>query len=582
MITCSYCGKPTQAGMAQCQSCGRPITNMANSGGNTKATSGQPALPAWLETLRAGDQSTPSSLGGNGASDLSADDFADESLLPGWMQADANDAGDNHPSDSFQLRRPASMSAPNTDSTFIPTQGMSASSFIDEKFLPSWLQDKSGAASNAPGEHVSASSLVQQDALPEWITSASPLPSNQTSQANQAQPVSLYGQQANQARPVEGIAGNDLIDQQAVPQWMAQHNASVATPGQTGFAASSLIDKDVLPSWMREQGGQPALPTSPTPYTQSSYEQAANYPMPFGQMQAQSQSPTQQPMAQNQMPSQIQGQQGQQTPSSQQQQPIPTNTSLSASSFIDVNALPDWLRAPDNARPNTTPPASPMQPNWGEQQRQGQGNVGTPPRPEYVRVPSRPRGEPGSYEDSAVAANAFASMLGVASATPFSPGQQPRNVVPGQESVQSQPFPNMPVGSQGSGAGMFTPNVPPAPSSATWDASAAQMASGVYQGYAGQGGQQPTQGVPPNSSASPSMPNTPTAAYQNGYPMNAMPGMVPPPSPPMNGAGGMQQGTQGYGNRGIGDSENGAGQSKASGKPAKRGFLSTILDWFSR
>lgn len=502
MITCNHCGRPTQAGMAHCQYCGNPVTSTSatsgNDGGGAKMVS--PELPAWLETLRAGER-TGTPPGQDASSDYSADDFVDESLLPSWMQPERKDAADNNPSGAIPSRRPASTPAPNTDNAFIPAKGMSASSFIDEQFLPPWLQEKQAAAPNTSPESIAANSLVQQDALPEWMRTMPP-----PVQPPTAPPPQQYSQPFNTP---QGIAGSDLIDQQAVPEWMAAQNPGMPSTGQAGFAASSLIDKDGLPSWMRE--GNQAQPP--------------HYQPPLGQGQA----PYQQ-----QMP----------TPGQQQQQPNEQpmmNSSLSAASFIDVNALPEWLRAP------STLPA-PVQPGTADNQRQ----FGVPPRPEYVRVPSRPRNEQGSSEESAVAANAFASMLGVASAAPFFPGQQQRDASMGQASMPPQSGQNVPPVPMNNGAG--APGMPnPTMSSATWGAPPVQPT------YAGQ--QQPNQGFAP-------MQSPPPTGYPNGYAMNSMPGaspQQPTPSnipgmvPPMNG-----------------------GQPKTTTKPAKRGFLSTILDWFSR
>jgi hypothetical protein len=552
--------------MARCQYCGKPVA----------ASSGRPELPAWLETLRAGDQSTTSSTDGSGVSDLSPDDFADESQLPGWMQAGRNDTVDNNPSGAYQLRRPASTPAPNTDSAFLQTKGMSASSFIDEQFLPSWLQEKQVAMPNTPQENIAASSLVQQDALPDWIKAVP-----QQSTPPVTQPVTLYGQQNNQAnmgtpaRPPQGIAGNDLIDQQAVPQWMAGQNAGVPANGQNGFAASSLIDKDVLPPWMREQSengreqrngnannlppSQSAQPVYPTYPAQPSYGQPSSYQLPFGQAQAQPpQSPlSMQPAQQVSMNNQMQVPPPQQQPRPNEQPGALANQSLSASSFIDVNSLPDWLRSSGDVRPGATPSSSPMPQGGVDSSRQG--NFGIPPRPYPGRVPSRPRNEPGSHEESAIAANAFASMLGVASATPFFPGQQSRDGAQGQGQsqmpAQAQPPQNMPVAPMGYGVGM--PGAPGANNSPMWQQGAMNVVPTTPD--AGQMGQQPQQ---PGQGFAPVAPVPSATGYQNGYAMNGMNSMP-----------GMQQEIP---------SSNNAGQTKTQGKSAKRGFLSTILDWFSR
>ncbi len=370
---------------------------------------GTPELPAWLETLKAGERSSTPPPGLNASSGYSADDFVDESLLPSWMQSERNDVADNNPSDAIPLRRPASIPAPNTDDAFIPTKGMSASSFIDEQFLPPWLKEKQAATSSTPPESIAASSLLQQDALPDWMRTLPPPAQIQPPPVPSPMP---YNQPTNTP---QGIAGNDLIDQQAVPEWMAAQNSEVTNNGQAGFAASSLIDRDGLPSWMRE-GNQEQKKSSAEAFPP---QQAGFAQPPHSQF----------PPVQGQAPYQPQTTSQMQAPG-QQQQPNnqPMNASLSAASFIDVNALPEWLRAP-SALP------APLQPGTMDNQRQ----FGVPQRPEHVRVPSRPRNEQGSSEESAVAANAFASMLGVASAAPFFPGQQQRDASMGQAAMPPQP-----------------------------------------------------------------------------------------------------------------------------------------------
>ncbi len=476
---------------------------------------GSPELPAWLETLRVGERPSTPPPGLDASSGYSADDFVDESMLPSWMQSERNDVVDNNPAEATPLRRPASTPAPNTDNAFIPTKGMPASSFIDEQFLPPWLKEKQAATSNTPHESISASSLLQQDAFPDWMktlpaqvqppTAPSPLP---------------YSQPFNTP---QGIAGHDLIDQQAVPEWMAAQNPEVTRHGQAGFAASSLIDQDGLPSWMRE----------------GNLEQKKGSAEAFPPQQPGFAPPSQPPTA-----SQTQ------TPS-QQQKNQPMNSSLSAASFIDVNALPDWLRAP-----SALPP--PLQAGTPDNQRQS----GIPQRSEHVRVPSRPRGEQGSSEESAVAANAFASMLGVASAAPFFPGQQQRDAAMGQASMPPQPAQSVLPAAMNNGMGTLgnPGNVSPAQSSATWGTPPVQPVQPMYPEQSGQGLQQSNQGYAPEQP-----PQSPMG-YQNGYMVNSNPG--PQQLAPSNIPGMV--------------SPSNSGQSKTNTKPAKRGFLSTILDWFSR
>ena len=195
-----------------------------------------------------------------------------------------------------------------------------------------------------------------------------------------------------------------------------------------------------------------------------------------------------------------------------------------------MDALPDWLRPAEDQFQNGA--FLPEQQGMAENVGQAPFGVhGTPGRPDNMRVPSRPRGEIGSHEESEVAANVFASMLGVASAAPYFPGPQSTNtsgrpqvstpLPQSQQNVPQQPW------STGTGGYAGTPSM-----------QGNGQAPGGYQGGPG------------------------------GYPMGTMPG-GPTAGMPMN-VSGMQPGSpMNYGD---------GGQSKP--KPARRGFLSTILDWF--
>ena len=94
---------------------------------------------------------------------------------------------------------------------------------------------------------------------------------------------------------------------------------------------------------------------------------------------------------------------------------------LSGSSFVDPNSLPEWLRS--GAIQQQAGGPVPQQGPMNDPRSSVYGSV--PPHVENVRVPSRPRGEVGSNESSEVAANVFASMLGVASTTPHFPAPPP-------------------------------------------------------------------------------------------------------------------------------------------------------------
>jgi hypothetical protein len=341
LVTCNRCGKLTYEGFGSCQYCGTPLSGKA--GGGVDPKMGAPELPAWLESLRAGEQPVDSSGEQFNYAIHTPDD---KDALPSWMRPESSE---HISADQRAMRRPASMPAPNTDGT------ITASSLIDERSLPSWIRGGQPGADLSDQRNIPAASLVQPDAVPQWMKTMQQSPSIPPRHA------------ADPAIPPQGIAANSLIDPQAVPSWMAGQSGP---PPGGNIAAGSMVDMNALPQWLRENGqGQP----------QARVE--INSPGQSGQVAGQ-------------------------------------HESISAPSLIDVNALPDWLRAGTN----------PGQ-GQGYGQRQQAAPVtpaartfNVPPRVENMRVPSRPRGEMGSREQSEAAASVFASMLGVASPAPiFSP-----------------------------------------------------------------------------------------------------------------------------------------------------------------
>lgn len=436
----------------------------------------KPELPAWLESLRTGEHPAVSA---SGPLNFNGPDPIDEGALPGWMRGENADPSENAASDPYSARRPASIPAPQTDGDYAPPRGIAASSLIDEQALPSWIQENNPSRQSAPG-NISASSLVQPDSLPDWMRNL------QTSRGSTPPPVPSA---INPITPVQAMPGHNLIDQQSLPSWLSGQTNTPVQPQQTpqapqapqprqqpmyqqpgaqsGLAASSLLDMNALPGWLREN--EPSQ---------------ASFPSPAGSGQ--------QPFVQ---PGQAQ----------------PPNTSgpLAAASLIDMNALPDWLRAPEG-------PA-----NAGNVGNAGANSgVGGPrfnpfapqaPRGENMRVPSRPRGEMAPHEQSEVAANVFSSMLGVASKPPSFSSQPPGQAFGDAQAFsagQSQPLMPQPQGNMGY--------------------------QGGYGGY-------PTG----NQSVWPQQP----VPGSNMTPVGPDQGKKGPPSP---------------------------------SKPAKRGFLDTIRSWFSR
>ncbi len=346
---------------------------------------------------------------------------------------------------------------------------ITAHSLIDEQALPSWIRGGQPAADLSNQRNISAASLVQSDAVPQWmrtVQQSTPVPPKQPTEPG---------------IPPQGITGNSLIDPQAVPTWMSgQSGPTQPIPPSGGISAGSLVDSNALPNWLRENGqGQPP--------------------------RAEINSPAR--------PGQVAG----------------TNANISASSLVDANALPDWLRAGANQgqgqeygqRPQEAPPADAIN-------RVPTRSFNVPPRVENMRVPSRPRGEMGPREQSEVAANVFASMLGVAS-----------------------PVPNFPPPSTGGMTGY-----PP-------------------QGQSQMGSRDPIDRVPPmypgNAGSAP-MGNSPIdrgsamgpgsyQGYQAGYSMLGVQQPGVPQQPPGMAA---------------------SGHMEPNAKTPKRGFLETIRGWFSR
>ncbi len=485
---------------------------MNRSGANEYAPI-QPELPAWLETLRSSER--PPSPAGN-ESLYTLPGSIDENALPSWMRSDKMDNSGKMPA-----IRPASRPAPNTEGGLTNSAGMSASSLIDEQSLPTWMQEPPAPSQSQLGqESIPAASLVQSEALPSWMKAVPP----QSSQAQQAQSTtpSISGQMpyayTPPAVPQQRLSGNDLIDQQGLPSWMSAQTSS--TPAQGNMTAGSLIDANALPSWLREEVQQEqrgvSMPPPGAPRAPAAPSMQSVQPM-------------------------------------QPAQPATMNNNISASSFIDVDALPGWLRSAEEQRSASDARSG----NNGDQNRPGA--AGAPARVENMRVPSRPRAEMPSLEESAVAANVFASMLGVASANvpgqpqngqlplttypaqpPFSPTSSPNNGMHGKSGTSGSNWSGFPEGMTPS---QLPPLVPP-----------------------------PGYGIPP----SPGISNN-----QNGQ------GFGVPGTPQQPISGGFQgnqtnQRNQGLPQQVVGNNFQGSqptgNQQKQGGK--KRGFLETILNWF--
>lgn len=488
MIKCNRCGKMTPAG-AFCQSCGTPLAGMVENELSQSSPmmvyQDQPEVPAWLESLRAGER--PAAPVNNPVNtNFAPSELIDEASLPSWMSSERDDTrgntGTNQPIQTYSTSFPGQ----SGDVERGPSAGFQAQSLIDEKSLPSWMQaanptpsapTPSAPVPSAPAnsEGLSASSLVQQDNLPEWMKTLQPQPAPKRVnpvQGNQAGRGASSFQLPEQPAPfsssvTSGFAARDLIDQQSLPSWMKPQNERATdnsgsfsfsqnqnqnqnqpgqgapTAGQSGFSASSLLEVDALPSWLRE-GSQN---TNQNPRLNTNVHGAMAQP---GQNSGQGAWPAVQP-SNTAWPGA-----GAMNSASQAPQPTPgvnpmapsAGGALSASSFIDSSSLPSWLRPGQQANMTPAQQTTPPGPR--------PGSYTMPPRVENMRVPSRPRGEVNPTDTSEMAANVFASMLGVASTAPNYPAssQQPdqarQSSVYGQSNQASQ---NNAYGQPGQGQG---------------------------------------------------------------------------------------------------------------------------------
>ncbi|HLZ61209.1 MAG TPA: hypothetical protein VKR06_30020 [Ktedonosporobacter sp.] len=516
MITCNRCGYTMNPdGVGNCQRCGTPVSSKVEGGfGPRMGSQEQPELPAWLESLRVGDRSAAPVSDPTNPANFSPADLIDEGTLPSWMRAERAGMANNPPSDPYnKALRPASSPAPTTDTGSSPARGLNAQSLIDERALPSWMQEGKNSATSAPPSGIEASSLIQSDAVPEWMktiqqsnaSGARPAPVPPVQPMSPARNAQSMGSgvrpegsdlAASSAQPLKGFSPKDLIDEKSLPSWMTQQNGGSSpsgapvtqsgVPGQPGsLSPSSLLDVNALPPWLREQGQQ-----SPPQNGMVSPSQSQQPPQAVPPWQASQSFPPTGPVQ-----SYMNG----------------AGTGLPASSFVDPNALPEWLRA----SAGQSAPGAQMSPQ-GPMGNQRPAPYAVPPRVENVRVPNRPRSELAANESSEVAANVFASMLGVASAAPHFPGppadpsasygqsySMPQNMPPA--AGMSGPPAGMVYGTPGamSGPAYGAPGQPPQAYSNSSSAEYGMGSSGVYNsGYPG-GGQGNYPGGPPPSGAPP-------------------------------------------------------------------------------
>ena len=289
------------------------------------------------------------------------------------------------------------------------------------------------------------------------------------------------------------------------------------------FSASDLVDRQSLPTWMSSsQPNQSVQPLNQATW-QGNLPPAAPAPARYGDGGPQSGLPASSLLDFNSLPPWMR--------EGQQAQGQPGSNNMSAGSLIDANALPSWLRAVDS------------QPQGSQAGRNAPPPLyGTSPRIESVRVPGRPRAEMMPPEQSAVAANVFSSMLGVASSTPYYPAPS----AGGQQNFSSTP-------PQPSGSLYTAQPAPPMAAPPVFNNGLAMPSGAVPQA---------TQGTMPGSYA-----DNYSNAYQSSYPNTQNPYTANQGQP-------MQPGAFNAGQ------DSPVNPASANAKPGKRSFLDTIREWF--
>jgi len=269
---------------------------------------------------------------------------------------------------------------PTNEPPAMLTQGFSAHDLLDMQAMPGWMSGAQGPGSPPTrpvptGQGFAAGELIDQRSVPQWMKD---LQGQEKSDPRSAMgvPVNGSGQMMGMGQRTasgEGMPAGSLLDANSMPAWM-QGNQLSSTPGPQpgqGMAAGSLLDMNSTPDWMKEN--QPGSAQSPQGMAAGSLLDMSSMPAWMREGE----------------------QNGAQAPQPGQ--------SMAAGSLIDMNSMPAWMREGNNNQA-------------GASGRPGQ----VPARP----VPSRPRNEMVPQEQSEVAANVFASMLGVAASTPALPGQE--------------------------------------------------------------------------------------------------------------------------------------------------------------
>lgn len=248
--------------------------------------------------------------------------------------------------------------------------GFSMQDLVSEEALPEWLRQASAESAqptqrqpvpganpySPPPTYPAAYPPMNQPTTPAYGGGFAPVPAEEPPaalpDASAFPPLESAGNY--QAPQSGGMSANSLLDPNALPSWLSGqqgHAPSDGLRGGDGLRAQSLVDETALPGWLRAEpasspvqapaapppasvpawGGYPAAPPPATAPAWGGYPAA---PAPAA------------PVAPASPAGPYGGYAGMQPPP-----PAATNgqQGFSASSLVDPNALPDWMRAQGGA-----------------------------------------------------------------------------------------------------------------------------------------------------------------------------------------------------------------------------------------
>src|SRR5438067_2826039 len=243
--------------------------------------------------------------------------------------------------------------------------------FRGQTELPTWLESlRVNERSNSPVSdrtHFSMSGLIDEGALPSWMRpeNAEMMEKGNSGKYPVWRHASMPAPRTDEGNiPPEGFPARSLIDEQSLPSWVQASTGSMpVTPdSQRNFSAASLIQPDDLPDWMK------SLPQSPQPFVPQN-NAWGDAQLPASQDRGNSYTPDLAYNNSNPLPQSFQNEpsglnassllDGNSLPtwlregdqiygSSQSGQDSTGNSGLTGSSLIDANAVPGWLRSYDD------------------------------------------------------------------------------------------------------------------------------------------------------------------------------------------------------------------------------------------